>query len=88
MLLGIILLPLLMSFSLICRMWAFLVTHVIYLWGERIVLSFWAGVRGLGVSLACLFFGPGKWVCAPIFQTLSVVVMKVEVLVDEVRQPS
>ena len=37
---------------------------------------------------ACLFFGPGKWVCAPIFQTLSVVVMKVEVLVDEVRQPS
>ena len=51
MLLKIILLPLSMGFSLICRMWAFLITHVINLWGERIVLSFWAGAKDLGVSL-------------------------------------
>ena len=52
MLLGIILLPLLARFSLICRMWAFPIIHVIDLWGEQTGLSFWAGARGLGVSLS------------------------------------
>ena len=51
MLLGIILLPLLAGFSLICRMWAFPIIHVVGLWGERIGLSFWADARGLGVSM-------------------------------------
>ena len=51
MLLGIILLPLLARFSLICIMWAFPIIHVILLWDERTGLSFWAGVRGLGVLL-------------------------------------
>ena len=51
MLLGIILLPLLKGFSLIRRMWAFPLTHVISLCGERTELSFLAGVRDLGVSL-------------------------------------
>ena len=50
-LLGIILLPLLVRFSLICRMWAFLITRVIGRWDEWTGLSFWAGARGLGVSL-------------------------------------
>ena len=70
MLLGIILFPLLARFSLICRMWAFPITHVIDFWGERTGLSFWAGAKGLGVSLG--LFGPGEWACAPIFQTPSV----------------
>ena len=51
MLLGIILLPLLRGFSLIRRMWVFPLTHVISLCGERTELSFFAGVRDLGVSL-------------------------------------
>ena len=51
MLLGIILLLLLARFSLICRMCAFPIIHVIGLWGERIGLSFWVDARGLGVSL-------------------------------------
>ena len=51
MLLGIILLLLLVGFSLIYRMWAFQITHVISLCGERTGLSFWAGARDLGVSL-------------------------------------
>ena len=51
MLWGIILLPLLARFSLICKMWAFPIIHVIGLWGERTGLSFWAGARGLGVLL-------------------------------------
>ena len=50
-LLGIILLPLLARFSLICRMWVFPITHVIGLWGKQTRLSFWAGARGLIVSL-------------------------------------
>ena len=54
MLLGIILHPLLARFSLICRMWAFPIIHVIGLWGKRTGLSFWAGARGLGVSLGLL----------------------------------
>ena len=71
MLLGIILLPLLARFSLICRMWAFPITHAIGLWGERTGLLFWAGVRGLGVSLGLPLIWPDKWAYAPIFQTLS-----------------
>ena len=51
MLLETILLPLLARFSLICRIWAFQITHAIDLWGERIGLSFWAGAKGLGVLL-------------------------------------
>ena len=51
MLLGIILHPLLARFSLICRMWAFPIIHVIGLWGEQTGLSFWDCARGLGVSL-------------------------------------
>ena len=51
MLLGIILFFLSKGFSLICRMWAFPITHVIILWGERAGLSFLAGDRDLGVSL-------------------------------------
>ena len=58
-LLGIILLPLLVGFSLICRMWAFPITHVISLWGERTGLSFWASFRDLGVSLGL----PLLWAC-------------------------
>ena len=55
MLLRIILLPLLAIFSLICRIWAFQIIHVIGLWGERTELSFWAGDRGLSVSLGLPF---------------------------------
>ena len=51
MLLRIILFPLSMRFSLICRMWTFLIAHVISLWGERTGLSFWAGARDLDVAL-------------------------------------
>ena len=51
MLLEIILFSLLKGFSLICRMWAFPITHVIIFWGERTGLSFWAGAKDLGVSL-------------------------------------
>ena len=51
MLWGIILLPLLARFSMICRMWAFPIIHVIGLWGEQTGLSFWVGARGLDVSL-------------------------------------
>ena len=51
MLLGIILFPLSMGFSLICRIWPFPIAHVIGLWGERTGPLFWAGARGLGVSL-------------------------------------
>ena len=49
MLLGIILLPLLARFSLISKMWAFPIIHVVGLWGEQIGLSFWVDARGLGV---------------------------------------
>ena len=51
MLLGIILLPLLSRFSLICRMWVFPIIHVIGLWSERTGFSFWTGARVLGVLL-------------------------------------
>ena len=55
MLLGIILLPLLARFSLFCRMWAFPITLVFGLWGERTGLSFWAGAKSLGVLLGLPF---------------------------------
>ena len=72
MLLGIILLPLLARFSLICRMWAFQIIHVIDLWGERTGLLFWAGARGSGVSLGLPL--PWAWLVRlrTYFQTLSV----------------
>ena len=60
MLLRIILLPLLVGFSLICRMWAFSITHVISLCGERTGLSFWAGARDLGVSLGLPLLWAGR----------------------------
>ena len=50
-LLRIILLSLLARFSLIWRMWAFPIIHIIGLWGEWTDLSFWADARGLGVLL-------------------------------------
>ena len=50
-LLRIILLSLLTRFSMICRMWAFPIIHIIDLWGEWPGLSFWADARGLGVLL-------------------------------------
>ena len=50
-LLRIILLSLLTRFSLICRMWAFPIIHIISLWGKWTGLSFWADARGLGVLL-------------------------------------
>ena len=55
MLLGIILLPLLARFSLICRMWVFPIIHVIGLLGERTGLSFWADAKGLVVSMGLPF---------------------------------
>ena len=51
MLLGIILFPLSMRFSLICRICVFPIAHVIDIRGERTGPSFSAGARGLGVSL-------------------------------------
>ena len=72
MLLGIILFSLSKGFSSICRMWSFPITHVIILWGERNGLSFWVGVRDLGVSLGLLLHWAGEWACTSIFQTLSI----------------
>ena len=54
-LLGIILLPLLMRFSLIYRTWAFQIIHVVGPWGEQTRLPFWTGARGSGVSLGLPF---------------------------------
>ena len=83
-LLGIILLPLLARFSMICRMWVFLITHDISLWGERTELSFWAGSRGLGVSFclpllwalasgpARLFFKPHQYIYIYIYKIDSI----------------
>ena len=48
MLLGIIILPLLGGFSLICKMWAFPLTHVVSLCGERTGFSFLGWRQGLG----------------------------------------
>ena len=59
MLLGIILISLSKGFNLICRMWAFPITHVIIFWGERTGLLFWANTRDLGVSLGWLLL----WAC-------------------------
>ena len=46
---GIILFSVLARFSLICRMWALPIIHIIDLWGEWTGLSFWVDTRGLGV---------------------------------------
>ena len=59
LLLGIIPLPLLVRFSLICRTWAFKIVRAIGPWGERTGLPFWVGARGLGVSLGLPF--PWAW---------------------------
>ena len=40
---------------MIYRMWAFQIIHVTGPCGERIGLPFWAGARGLGVSLGLPF---------------------------------
>ena len=55
LLLGIILLPLLMRFGLIYRIWAFQIVRAISPWGERTGLPFRAGARGSGVSLGLPF---------------------------------
>ena len=54
-LLGIILLPLMMRFGLIYRIWAFQVVRAIGPWGERTRLTFWASTRGASVSMSLLF---------------------------------
>ena len=59
LLLGIILLPLLVRFSLIYRIWAFQIGHAIGPWGERTGLPFWVGARGPGISLGLPF--PWAW---------------------------
>ena len=59
LLLGIILLPLLVRFSLIHMTWAFQIVHAIGPWVERTGLPFWAGARGPGVSLGLPF--PWAW---------------------------
>ena len=53
---GIILLPLLMRFGLIYRIWAFQAVRAIGPWGERTGLPFWVDARGPGVSLSLPFF--------------------------------
>ena len=55
LLLGIILLPLLLRFSLIYMTWALQIVHVVGPWGEQTGLSFWAGARDSGVSLGLPF---------------------------------
>ena len=72
MLLGIILLPLYARFSLIYRMWAFPIIHVIGLRGEQIRLSFWADARGFGVSLGLPLIWAWQVGLKAHFQTLSV----------------
>ena len=66
-LLEIILFPLSIRFSLICRMWAFSIIHNRPLgradWAFALSWKPGAWVR--------FFFGLGKWACEPIFQTLS-----------------
>ena len=59
MLLGIILLPLLVRFSLIYRTWTFQIVHAIDHWGERTGLPFWASAMRSGVSLGLPF--PWAW---------------------------
>ena len=71
-LLGIILLPLLMRFGLICKTWAFQIIHAIGSWGERIGLPSWAGARAPGAYRACLFLGLWRVGLRAYFQTLSV----------------
>ena len=78
MLLGIILFSLSKGFSLICRMWAFPITPVIILWGEPTGLSFWAGIKDLGVSLGlpplwAWRVGLGAYVSNPISCPLALV---------------
>ena len=59
MLLGIILLPLLVKFSLIYKTWAFQIVHVVGSWGEQTGLPFWAGAKGSSVLLGLPF--PWAW---------------------------
>ena len=71
-LLGIILLPLLMRFGLICRTWAFQIVHAIGSWGERIGLPSWVGARAPCVYRAFFFLGLWQVGLRAYFQTLSV----------------
>ena len=69
---GIILLPLLMRFGLIYRIWAFQIFHVVGPWGERTEFSFWACARGSGASLGLPF--PWAWrvgLCAYFLNPIS-----------------
>ena len=72
MLLGIILLPLLARFSLICRMWAFPISMLSAFEASGLGFCFGLTPRAWVFHRDCLIFEPGKWACAPIFQTLSV----------------
>ena len=67
LLLGIILLPLLVRFKLIYRIWAFQIVHVIGPWGKRAGLPFRAGARDSSVSLGLPFPWAWRVGCAPIF---------------------
>ena len=71
-LLGIILLPLLMRFSLTCGMWAFIQLPMLSAFKvSRLGFCFGLASGAWVFHWACLSFGPGEWACAPIFQTLS-----------------
>ena len=73
MLLGIILFSLSKGFSLICRMWAFPIIHVINLCGEWTGLLFWAGARDLGVSLGLLLLWAWRvGLCAYFSNTINI----------------
>ena len=54
-LLGIILLPLMMRFGLIYRIWAFQAVRAIGPWGDRTGLLLWAGARSPDVSMSLPF---------------------------------
>ena len=72
MLLGIILFPLSMGFSLICRMWAFSIIHNRPLGRADWAFALGWKPRACVLHLACFFFRLGEWACEPIFQTPSV----------------
>ena len=59
LILGIILLPLLVRFSLIYRTWIFQIVHVVSPLSGQTGLPFWAGARGSGISLGLPF--PWAW---------------------------
>ena len=67
LLLGIILLPLLMIYSLIYWIWVFQIVHATGPWGERTDSHFRPEPWDWAFYWTYLFLGLGKWACAPIF---------------------